>query len=81
MLFSDRNPRIYDKTSRFINTPMISLTLRDINQGELHVQELPMPVIIKIPTGSKYKYYTEYLTNDKKLVACFWIHMNIRRMM
>ncbi|CAG2220693.1 PKD1L2 [Mytilus edulis] len=66
MLFSDRNPRIYDKTSRFINTPMISLTLRDINQGELHVQELPMPVIIKIPTGkhAKYQRYTINATDE-----------------
>ncbi|CAC5366146.1 PKD1L2 [Mytilus coruscus] len=66
MLFSDRNPRIFDKTSRFINTPMISLTLRDINQNQLDVKELPKPVIIKIPTGkhAKYNHFTINATDD-----------------
>ncbi|XP_076116855.1 uncharacterized protein LOC143084329 [Mytilus galloprovincialis] len=53
MLFSDKNPRSWDKSSAYINSPMISLILKDLNQKTLGVTKLPKPIIIDIPIGSK----------------------------
>ncbi|VDI55396.1 Hypothetical predicted protein, partial [Mytilus galloprovincialis] len=51
MLFSDKNPRSWDKSSAYINSPMISLILKDLNQKTLGVTKLPKPIIIDIPIG------------------------------
>ncbi|XP_071122899.1 uncharacterized protein [Mytilus edulis] len=65
MLFSDKNPRSWDKSSAYINSPMISLILKDLNQKTLGVTKLPKPIIIDIPIGRNEKY-SEFILNSKE---------------
>ncbi|CAG2230261.1 PKD1L2 [Mytilus edulis] len=65
MLFSDKNPRSWDKSSAYINSPMISLILKDLNQKTLGVTKLPKPIIIDIPIGRKEKY-SEFILNSQE---------------
>ncbi|XP_076116543.1 polycystin-1-like protein 2 [Mytilus galloprovincialis] len=65
MLFSDKNPRSWDKSSAYINSPMISLILKDLNQKTLGVTKLPKPIIIDIPIGRNEKY-SEFILNSQE---------------
>ncbi|XP_063403119.1 uncharacterized protein LOC134687076 isoform X2 [Mytilus trossulus] len=65
MLFSDKNPRSWDKSSAYINSPMISLILKDLNQKTLDVTKLPKPIIIDIPIGRNEKF-SEFILNSQE---------------
>ncbi|VDI27906.1 Hypothetical predicted protein [Mytilus galloprovincialis] len=65
MLFSDKNPRSWDKSSAYINSPMISLILKDLNQKTLNVTKLPKPIIIDIPIGRNEKF-SEFILNSQE---------------
>ncbi|CAG2198288.1 PKD1L2 [Mytilus edulis] len=77
MLFSDQNPRSWDSSSAYINSPMVSLVLKDSNQHTINVTKLHKPIIVEIPIGNcgNDEKYDKFIFNTNNHIQDYFLRL------
>ncbi|XP_071135415.1 uncharacterized protein [Mytilus edulis] len=77
MLFLDQNPRSWDSSSAYINSPMVSLVLKDSNQHTINVTKLHKPIIVEIPIGNcgNDEKYDKFIFNTNNHIQDYFLRL------